>query len=74
MEKFVTYNLELHHIPGRNKMADDLSRYSNGLQVVEDFEILAPYVSNRSLRIVETGIGTKDPLVLSLAESGESDP
>ena len=30
MEKLVTYNLELRHIPGsRNKMADYLSRYSN---------------------------------------------
>ena len=33
--------------------------------MVEDFEIPAPYVSSLSLRIVETGIETQDPLVLS---------
>ena len=34
----------------------------------------APFVSNRSLRTIESGIATKDPLVIHLAEEGEADP
>ena len=54
-------------------MADYLSRYSNGSDMVEDFEVPAPFISNRSLRMMETDAETKDPLVLSLADSGEND-
>ena len=41
---------------------------------MDDVEVPAPFVSNRSLRTIESGIETKDPLVANLADAGESDP
>ena len=75
LEKISTYNLEFHHIPGcRNSISDYLSKYPCGLQPIDDVPSDTPFVSNRSLRTVESGIETKDPTVAHLAEVGESDP
>ena len=59
-------NLELRHVPG--------SKNSKGAGVVDDFNVPEPFISNRSLRTVESGVETQDPLVVKLAEAGEADP
>ena len=53
---------------------DYLSRYPCGLLPIDDVPTDTPFVSNRSLRTVESGIETKDPMVFHLAEVGKSDP
>ena len=58
----------------KNKIADFLSRYSNGVGVIEDFNVLETFISSRSLRTVESGVKVQDPLVIKLAEAGEADP
>ena len=48
--------------------------FPGGLLPIDDVPTDAPFVSNRSLRTVESGVETKDPMVAHLAEVGESDP
>ena len=75
LEKISNYNLEFHHLPGcRNSISDYLSRYPCSSPPIDDLPSDPVFVSNRSLRTVESNVATKDPMVINLAEMGETDP
>ena len=67
-------NVVVKHIPGaRNQMADYLSRYSLGDKDIPEVEIPWPLSASRSLRTIEAGLETEDPLVHWTSEEGEQD-
>ena len=74
LEKIMCINLEEKHIPGaRNQVADYLSRYSPRAQDIPEVEVPRPFAASRSLRTIEAGLETRDPLVHWISEEGEQD-
>ena len=72
MEKFSFLNIQAHHVKGHShQLADGLSRNPLPGSEGEEFPMRMPRIMERSRRIVQMGVDTKDPLVKSIAMEGK---
>ena len=69
MEKWRPYNIKARHVRGEtNFLPDRLSRYPKQQADCPEFEGVTPTISNKSLRLSESGLNIEDPQVLAMAE------